>query len=73
VADAGGRRGNDDGVARLDRRFVRVNDMSDGEMRDIVAFLESLSDTSFDKTIPARVPSGLPPGGLISQAPARSE
>jgi cytochrome c peroxidase len=72
VTDAGGRRGND-GVASLDRRFVRVGDMSDSEMRDIVAFLESLTDTRFDKTIPARVPSGLPPGGLISPVPARSE
>jgi len=34
-------------------------------MRSIVAFLESLSDPTFDDTIPARVPSGLPPGGLI--------
>jgi cytochrome c peroxidase len=65
AAGGGGRRGNDDGPAVLARRFVRVSDMSDGEMRDIVAFLKSLSDTTFDKTIPARVPSGLPPGGFI--------
>jgi len=65
VAGGGGRRGSGNGVASLARRFVRVADMSESEMRDIVAFLESLSDTSFDKTIPARVPSGLPPGGLI--------
>jgi cytochrome c peroxidase len=39
--------------------------MSDNEMRDIVAFLESLTDTNFDKKIPERVPSGLPPGGLL--------
>lgn len=56
---------DDDGMARLSRRFRRVDDMSDDEMRSIVAFLESLSDTSFDNTIPARVPSGLPPGGRI--------
>jgi cytochrome c peroxidase len=65
VADGGGRRGGDAGPARLDRRFVRVDDMSENEMREIVAFLESLSDTGFDRTIPARVPSGLPVGGLI--------
>jgi cytochrome c peroxidase len=53
----------DDGRARLARRFQRVDDMSDGEMRDIIAFLQSLSDSAFDKTIPARVPSGLSPGG----------
>ena len=68
LTDAGGRRGGDDGAARLDRRFVRVDDMSETEMRDIVAFLESLSDTGFDRTIPARVPSGLPPGGLIQSS-----
>jgi len=35
------------------------------EMDDIVAFLESLTDTNFDKTIPSEVPSGLPVGGNI--------
>lgn len=51
--------------ARLDGRFVRVDDMSDAEMRDIIAFLEALSDEGFDRTIPARVPSGLTVGGSI--------
>lgn len=31
----------------------------------IAAFLRSLTDTSFDKTIPSNVPSGLQPGGNI--------
>ncbi len=63
------RRGEDArGVARLSRSFRRVDNMSDQEMRDIIAFLEALTDEDFDKTIPTRVPSGLPPGGLI-QAP----
>jgi cytochrome c peroxidase len=63
---AGRGRGNGgDGAARLAGQFVRVADMTDSEMRDIVAFLESLTDTDFDKTIPAKVPSGLAPGGLI--------
>jgi cytochrome c peroxidase len=70
VAGGRGRGGAGSGVATLARRFVRVNDMTDGEMRDIVAFLESLSDTGFDKTIPARVPSGLTPGGAIAGAAA---
>ena len=61
--DRGGRRG--DGVARLSRSFRRVDNMSEREMADIVAFLESLTDSNFDRTIPARVPSGLPPGGFI--------
>jgi cytochrome c peroxidase len=62
---SGRRRGNDRSVAQLDRSFQRVDNMSDQEMQDIVAFLEALTDESFDKTIPTRVPSGLPPGGLI--------
>jgi cytochrome c peroxidase len=69
VASGRGRRGGNDGAARLARDFQRVDDMSDEEMRDIVAFLESLTDPEFDRTIPARVPSGLPPGGLIVSAP----
>ena len=64
VSDRG--RGRDgDGVARLSRSFRRVDNMNEREMRDIVAFLESLTDSNFDRTIPARVPSGLPPGGFI--------
>ena len=60
------RRGeNDRGVARLSGSFRRVDNMSDQEMQDIVAFLGALTDENFDKTIPTRVPSGLPPGGYI--------
>ena len=32
---------------------------------DIIEFLNALNDDGFDKQIPARVPSGLTPGGLI--------
>ncbi len=64
VANGRGRRG-DRGTPRVDGRFRRVDDMSEGEMRDIIAFLEALTDEGFDKAIPARVPSGLPVGGLI--------
>jgi cytochrome c peroxidase len=56
---------NDNGIARVSGQFRRVDDMSESEMADIIAFLHALTDTSFDRTIPARVPSGLPPGGLI--------
>ena len=52
-------------VARVSGQFRRVDDMSESEMADIIAFLNALTDTNFDRTIPARVPSGLPPGGLI--------
>jgi len=31
----------------------------------LIAFLESLTDDSFDRTVPAKVPSGLKPGGNI--------
>ena len=62
--DGRGRDGG--GVPRLSRSFRRVDNMSDREMQDIVAFLESLTDSNFDRTIPARVPSGLQPGGFIA-------
>ena len=58
-------RNDGDGRPRVSRQFRRVDDMSEGEQADIVAFLEALTDSNFDRTIPARVPSGLPPGGLI--------
>jgi cytochrome c peroxidase len=57
---------DDDGFAELSGRFRRVDDMSAGEQRDIIAFLQSLTDSNFDRTIPARVPSGLRPGGRIN-------
>jgi cytochrome c peroxidase len=60
-----GRRQESNGLARLDRRFRRVDNMSEAEMQNIIAFLEALTDSDFDRTVPARVPSGLPPGGLI--------
>ena len=59
------RRQDSNGLARLSRSFQRVGDMSESERSDIVAFLEALTDPNFDRTIPARVPSGLQPGGLI--------
>jgi cytochrome c peroxidase len=37
----------------------------DGEDVDLIEFLRALSDDSFDRTIPERVPSGLPVGGKI--------
>jgi hypothetical protein len=32
-------------------------------MEDIIAFLGALTDEDYDRTVPARVPSGLPPAG----------
>lgn len=48
----------------VDLNFKPLGLTSD-EIDDIVAFLESLSDTDFDKTIPNSVPSGLEVGGNI--------
>jgi cytochrome c peroxidase len=58
---------DDDRIATLSGQFRRVDDMTDQEMADIVAFLEALTDENFDRTIPARVPSGLPSGGAIAR------
>jgi cytochrome c peroxidase len=72
VLDRGPRSRRDDDrvdgvrVATLSGQFRRVDDMSDQEMRDIIAFLHALTDEDFDRVIPARVPSGLPPGGAMS-------
>jgi cytochrome c peroxidase len=72
IIDRGGRNRRDDDnlprVATLSGRFRGVDDMNDQEMADIVAFLEALTDPNFDRTIPARVPSGLPVGGAIRAA-----
>jgi cytochrome c peroxidase len=35
-----------------------------GGADDLLLFFEALSDGTFDRTIPERVPSGLPPGGV---------
>jgi cytochrome c peroxidase len=61
------RRAQDDRAAgpRVDRRFQRLDDMSEQEQGDIVAFMRALTDERFDRTIPRSVPSGLPPGGVI--------
>jgi cytochrome c peroxidase len=51
--------------ASLDWDFRFLNDMNDQDIQDILAFLDTLTDPDFDRTIPQRVPSGLPPGGAI--------
>lgn len=47
----------------LDPR-VRDMEIDDGDMDSIESFLRALTD-DFDRGVPARVPSGLPPGGNI--------
>lgn len=48
----------------LDRGLRRIS-VPRSAAEPIAAFLRTLGDESFDRTIPARVPSGLPPGGNI--------
>ena len=55
----------------LSGQFRGVDNMSEREMADIVAFLEALTDPDFDRTIPETVPSGFPPGGRIGEVTAR--
>ncbi len=45
--------------------FVRELELSVKEMSQIISFLNTLNDDSFDKEIPETVPSGLPVGGDI--------
>ncbi|OWW23919.1 cytochrome-c peroxidase [Zobellia sp. OII3] len=45
--------------------FVRDLNLSVKEMSQIISFLNTLNDDGFDKTVPERVPSGLPVGGNI--------
>jgi cytochrome c peroxidase len=62
LAAAGGRRSLNSHVSdsQLDPMLGRLITGTGGDM---VAFLEALTDPDFDRTVPARVPSGLTPGG----------
>ena len=66
--DVSGRRGRarNQRVSReqLDPLVRQLRDPDD-RAGDLIAFLESLTDDSFDRTIPTRVPSTLRPGGNI--------
>jgi cytochrome c peroxidase len=66
--DVSGRRGRarNAHVSReqLDPLLRQLRDPDD-RAGDLIAFLQALSDDSFDRTIPGRVPSGLLPGGSI--------
>jgi len=50
--------------SELDEELLEVPEMDGGRGRLIVDFLATLNDDSFDQTVPAEVPSGLPPGGF---------
>jgi len=64
--DSRGGRARNPNVSReeLDPLVRELRDV-DGEDVDLTEFLRALSDDSFDRTIPERVPSGLPVGGRI--------
>ena len=67
--DVDDRRGRDRNVnvsrEQLDPLLRRLRGVDDDDV-DLLEFLRALSDESFDRTIPARVPSGLPVGGRIN-------
>ena len=52
------------GRDQIDVLARRLN-MRGRAQRDLVVFLRALDDPQFDRTIPARVPSGLPVGGQL--------
>ncbi|GAB4043282.1 cytochrome c peroxidase [Spirosoma jeollabukense] len=52
------------GRQQLDTQVRRIN-LRNNEQAQIVAFLTALTDSNFDKSIPASVPSKLNPGGNI--------
>jgi len=52
--------------ADLDPLLRQLNMRGRGQ-RDIVAFLQALDDPAFDRTVPARVPSGLNVGGRLDR------
>ncbi|UFH55836.1 cytochrome-c peroxidase [Spirosoma sp. KNUC1025] len=51
-------------VQRLDDKIQRIA-LLPAEQDQVIAFLNALTDPGFNKFIPARVPSGLNPGGNI--------
>ena len=53
---------NDDGPFEIARDARRLR-LGGGDFDDIIAFLEALTSSGFDRTVPSRVPSGLQPGG----------
>ncbi|NQY68550.1 MAG: cytochrome-c peroxidase [Flavobacteriales bacterium] len=44
---------------------VEPLELSDGELEDLLRFLKTLTDESYDKQVPVSVPSGLNPGGNL--------
>ncbi|MDN5212886.1 cytochrome c peroxidase [Fulvivirgaceae bacterium BMA12] len=51
-------------ITAIDPKIKPLN-LNKKEISDIIAFMEALTDDSFDKSEPASVPSGLKPGGNL--------
>ncbi len=51
--------------SQLDPAFNTIGTLPDDAVNALVAFLRTMDDNRFDRTIPDRVPSGLPVGGAI--------
>jgi cytochrome c peroxidase len=75
ISGGGGRRGGGRGARGINPQvsrdqidpLARQLNMRGRGQRDIIAFLAALTDPSFDKTIPERVPSGLLVGGRLQR------
>lgn len=73
LSRGGGRRGGDRGARGVNPQVSRDQidplardlNMRGRGQRDLIAFLRAMDDPSFDRTIPERVPSGLPVGGRL--------
>jgi cytochrome c peroxidase len=73
ISRGGGRRGGGRGRSfnpqvsgdQIDPLIRQLN--MRGGQQDLVAFLRALDDPSFDRTVPERVPSGLPVGGQLKK------
>jgi cytochrome c peroxidase len=80
ISRGGGRRGGGGpgggGRGRVDNPLVsrdqidplaRELNMRGRGQADLIAFLRALDDPNFDRTVPERVPSGLPVGGQLQR------
>ena len=64
AAQAGGSPSFNSLVPELDPALARQN-LQEGQVEAIIAFMDALNDDNFDRGVPDRVPSGLPVGGNI--------
>ena len=71
ISRGGGRRGGGGGLNEQVSRdqidpLARQLNMRGRGQQDLMAFLRALDDPNFDRTVPSRVPSGLPVGGTLT-------